>query len=659
MKKVLVFLFSVLLIVGIFVSCDSNVQPKGTALVRFNGEVLLDKGLNANVDYEDDLVWYYRAKAQSEDFNYGDTGDAWTAVPETVELSLGTWDFELKAIKEPSTDENSNPNAEAIYAGSLEGFLVQPNDGVVSIAIPVIAQAGGDGYIVIGNDITIQQADGSTAEATPNNATIDGVAVKFGTTEACTGGVHTVKVWYVDPADNIVKAEETIIVSVFTGATTTVDGFISESVEEETESIFESVAVAVSEETITNEAVTSSISGETTVVKTTGDNDTVISNEALSVTIPVGTILVVEDGMTAGQVKSGLTVVDNAEAENNNLTIAAFDNSYVFDLTLNVSESNETLIKVEYQIGAGLDITGVYHKNAQLPNTSENGEYYEYNSTTGILTLYLYHASYITIVEGGAFEVSSEATLKTAVALGGDFIITNDIHVAESIVVPKDVAVNIDLNGKTISGSMTGSSNSVIKNNGTLNIENGGTVKCTGKNGGAVVIDNYGTMAIDSTILNGAPYEDGDTNDPSYVIKNSGNIAINNSTITSDYSTIYSYKSGTEGGKVTLNNCEVTMYGANEENKCHCFYTDDESIIEINGGTYTSTAVNQKSSIINGIVVVSDGVFTGKILNAHGDPVLNGGTYSVDPYPYVGAGKVAIYEDGVWTIKTAADLASI
>ena len=150
MKKTLIFLFSALLLLGLFVSCDNSIDAN-KSLVKVKLGAAESNGLPSSVEYAsfDSLDWYYKADAASEVFNYGEKLD-WTKLEaglgDTIELSQGNWDFELKAV-EKGADANTGA---AVYLGSLKGAHIeaQPNDGALSITIPVTAQMSGNIYPV-------------------------------------------------------------------------------------------------------------------------------------------------------------------------------------------------------------------------------------------------------------------------------------------------------------------------------------------------------------------------------------------------------------------------------------------------------------------------------------------------------------------------------
>lgn len=213
-----------------------------------------------------------------------------------------------------------------------------------------------------------------------------------------------------------------------------------------------------------------------------------------------------------------------------------------------------------------------------------------------------------------------------------------NISIEETIVVEEGKTVVLDLNGKTITGTMHKSVGAVVENNGTLTIQNG-TISSTANNGGSAIM-NKGTLTVEDATLNGAPNADGSW--PSYTVNNTAVMTANNTKFTSYHGSVSSYG---EGAVVTLNESEIDMAGI-PGFKSHGIYTYNGGKVVVNGGTYANKATDQASSgasVINGAVEVNAGTFSGRIENYYGTPVLKGGTYSVKPAAsFVAAGYKAV-----------------
>ena len=516
MKKGLVFLFSALLLLGLLVSCENNIDAN-KSLVNVKLGAAEGKGLSASVEYAsfNSLDWYYKADAESPVFNYGETS-AWTKLEaglgDSIELSQGIWSFELKAV-EKEADVNT---AAAVYSGSLMGAQIkaQSNDRALSITIPVTAQMSGDGYIAFG-DIKITLRDGSTATVAPNKAQIDSVEYDLPREESVrlSTGAHDVKVWYVDSSDNIVKAEEAVKVTVFGGATTVIEGFLSEITQDveiggEDTGSYGNVDPIISEIVIENKPVVKDNEVVAGVVETT--KEAAVSNGALTVKLPVGTKLDVAGEVTAGKVQTGIVEADKTEEAVANISIAAFDNVKVFDLTLSVSQDNTTLVEVAYNVGAGLDITQVIHvtdengaskENILSSTPSDTKEWYSYDPVSGVLTLHIFHASYITIAEGNIYPVDTLDALEDSLEKGdGPIVLLKDIESSEIIVVNKPVT--IDGNGKKLTSTAGRAIN--VSTEGEVVIKDL-TIECSGERA-INIIQKPVSLTIDNVDATAANY---------------------------------------------------------------------------------------------------------------------------------------------------------
>jgi hypothetical protein len=229
----------------------------------------------------------------------------------------------------------------------------------------------------------------------------------------------------------------------------------------------------------------------------------------------------------------------------------------------------------------------------------------------------------------------------------------DDMQFKNEVVVAEGANVTLNLNEKSVTGTLHKSAAHVIKNNGTLTIK-GGTISSTANNGGSAIMNN-GTLVVEDAILNGAPNADSDW--PSYAVNNTGTMTVTNVTITSYHGAVASYGAG---AVVTLNNSVIDMAGIPGKTNHGSIYTYNGGKVVVNGGTYANKATDQNSrggSVINGAVEVNSGTFSGRIENYYGTPVLKGGTYSVEPKAGFVAKdhKVIKNDNGTWTIINTTD----
>ena len=262
------------------------------------------------------------------------------------------------------------------------------------------------------------------------------------------------------------------------------------------------------------------------------------------------------------------------------------------------------------------------------------------------------------------------ATLKDAFAAGGNVTILRDFNLSETVTVPTDKTVVLDLNGKAI--AMTNNiitTTYAINNLGTLTIEDsstdktgsvsargiyngydangnnvatakitieGGTFNAKGENGGAAVY-NYGIADIKGgkftsvgsyslnnqsgasmTIADGVEATGGIYNSGATLTVNGGKI----SNLRDGAHTIYSWDSN-----VTLKDGEIH----NENSKNATIFADGTSEVNIVDGTFTIKVVDESSSYLidtDSKLNISGGEFTGGIrVQANGNMSITEGTY--------------------------------
>ena len=233
----------------------------------------------------------------------------------------------------------------------------------------------------------------------------------------------------------------------------------------------------------------------------------------------------------------------------------------------------------------------------------------------------------------GVIDVAAAKTvedLEEALTNGKTVFLADDIVIKDTINVAPGAVATLDLNGYTITASITG--NPAINNEGTLTIQGTGTVKNAISN----AVKNQGTL-----VINGGTYESSST----YALNNdSGKMTVNNVSAGAIYniaelivnnSTIKNTVSGKHG--IYHSGSSLIINGGEFEN------TSNNELIKVNtnnavlnGGTYKMTG---KSYILGGNIVVNDGTFYGYV-NSNGsvDPIrpnsgviVKSGTFNFNP----------------------------
>lgn len=304
-------------------------------------------------------------------------------------------------------------------------------------------------------------------------------------------------------------------------------------------------------------------------------------------------------------------------------------------------------------------------------------------------------------------EVKTADELATALRAGGLVKLANDISVTETLTVPAGVTVNLDLNGKTITGGyQTGSTSNhiyAIDNKGTLTLKNGtinsrgvnnygaitlesGTINSIDGNGGygvrnyagASFVMNGGTIATtleddhqvdnggyDATTLrveSGATFEmnGGVINnicDFTFAIDNYGTAAINAGKVSSVHTTVANY------GTLTVNGGELVCNGVDGKTQ-HVIWAS-AGTTTINKGTFDGkdnyNGFNVDASA-GATVTINGGSFLpvhSGSLYGQGTITVYGGTFANDVSDRVADGYIATKNaDGTYTVVKGATVAN-
>ena len=213
-----------------------------------------------------------------------------------------------------------------------------------------------------------------------------------------------------------------------------------------------------------------------------------------------------------------------------------------------------------------------------------------------------------------ATEVKTEAELTTAVSNGGE--IKLGANISANITIPADKTVTLDLNGKTLTGS--------IVNKGKLTVTGIGSVVATAAGTAAVANFPDGTVT-----LSGGTYESANW----YVIKNMGEMYINGpvnvqkpqgSTDTSSLidngwygstDTVAGEQVQAQANKAKLVISNGNFNGKSGAKSCSVVKNDDYGVLEISGGTFDSTAntgTDNAATLLNwNVATISGGTFKG------------------------------------------------
>ncbi|MBE6537189.1 MAG: hypothetical protein E7673_04465 [Ruminococcaceae bacterium] len=297
-------------------------------------------------------------------------------------------------------------------------------------------------------------------------------------------------------------------------------------------------------------------------------------------------------------------------------------------------------------------------------------------------------------------EVKTAEALATALQAGGIVKLASDISANDSpLEIPVGVAVELDLNGKTIDGGYQNGSTEKhiypICNYGTLVLTGNGTVVGRGvANYGDLVVENGTYSAIDTNgggaiwnytgskaVINGGKFIAADDDvapgatvinvasnstvvinggefvanaDQTYAIISSGDLTINNGTISADHGVISST------GTMVLNGGTYIQNGNLPQTSSLLYISGGNATV--NGGTYNFNVDGKLDSGLPvycaaGKVDITGGTFTGYVTDmvdtwgGSGAVTVTGGTFDKSPKFVADGYKVVENSDGTYTVS--------
>ena len=213
--------------------------------------------------------------------------------------------------------------------------------------------------------------------------------------------------------------------------------------------------------------------------------------------------------------------------------------------------------------------------------------------------------------------VATTDELSEALAAGKDVVLTDDVVVTETISIPANANMTLNLNGNDITGTFANPV-SLITNNGDLTIEGEGEISVT----------------FSGTVNNGVAMN---------AISNRGNLTINGGKIsnTGTGNQIGYAIDNYNGSSLTINGGEITASGSTYYDAIRLFCGSSETVVTVNGGEISSVWAQNpsanKATEVKGTVIVNGGnITTVYYENYTTVKVADGVTTTVTPY---GAGS--------------------
>lgn len=521
-KNLLVTIAAIVMMLAV-VSCSESVAPEDKLGTITFGENT-SRAVGTVVTYSDDvedMYWYYSAKKLDDGYTTGNTAGKLVAVSsekglsgktlQSTGFSYGLWEIELKGFK--SSDETAsgvNTNDKPKYTAKLDKFLV---NSTVNYATAKIQLGDGATTAIEFGDITFSAenilASSSftlTVEDSNKNGTVT-VSTGTGNVVAEAGKVTFKKLTYnVAEGADITGAHEmqfvltqtlsgegntTINAALYTlkftveeGTVTKISGSLLKN--DPTGTIQINSVQDVPEITMSKAIPVSDVSASKDIA--TVSEETTITYGNMEIVLPAGTkIATTETGLavdstgTTGTADASIGFTSKATSSNQGSITTEGDEGIIsYELTLPVSTKSDTskkntvLVKVTNFIGKNKNLTQVCHNSTAITELTtapgakdfENptGESWYYDKGTGYLTLYLFHASEINIIERKPVAVVNGeekyylSDAISAISANDTLELLRDVTVdkkgvsAESITIDKSFTLDLKNHSVTISG---------------------------------------------------------------------------------------------------------------------------------------------------------------------------------------------------------------
>ena len=209
----------------------------------------------------------------------------------------------------------------------------------------------------------------------------------------------------------------------------------------------------------------------------------------VSVTVPTG--VKVEDTTT------NFDVTIEKSASHPDVTIGEGSEAIAYSIEMPLAADNDVPVPVTMYIGAGRSVSEVYHDGVLMANADTgDADTYQYNSETGVITMYITHCSTFTFVHVPYFPVvaNTQTELNDAIESA-----QNNSSIPTKVVLP---AGNFKLDNGTAQNkniTISGTSDTVVTVVGDtgnqMNYQNGATLAFEGVTIQGQTSGNYGGIA--------------------------------------------------------------------------------------------------------------------------------------------------------------------
>ncbi len=399
-RKLTLILIAVLLVTTFFVSCKVEMNDPGeeTVTLRFRTDDESRSLSSSRTALKtEDYIWYYTAK-KTDGTPASGTKEAETIVGTsgalsekvTDALSLGNWTFELYGYK------TSKSNTNLVYKGNVEDYTLTKDTKTIDITVEPQKPEGGMGTIVVSKDIKLvankvsYDATDAVIEVVDNNSvklanytlnkTFNSSNITF---DKLPVGSYKVTVRYI--SNDVIYAENTIVVNVWNKLETRIEGILDETTINPTFNAKDGTLTGSADITADDSQAAARTFNFSPAAASTDDTSlkTTVTGQFKKTGDKNGTLKVdTYDIVAAKNAETATFTVESGSSAVAAITVTLEDATII----------NDTTVKIETYISKNLTNVKMYHNNTLMEDEPEEteaavdvaGEWY-YEETSGEL----------------------------------------------------------------------------------------------------------------------------------------------------------------------------------------------------------------------------------------------------------------------------------
>lgn len=490
--KLSLVLVTMMVILGLFISCNNNISEEPTAMVNFSNTSNGSRSLGTSYDLPqaDELYWMYTA-TKTSGLSTGAVSNAWVINENTKGLnnnvgpfSMGTWNFTLSGYSKDSAGVSSK-----VYEGSTTVVINTTDTQQINVPVDYVGTEG-KGNVTI-SSVYLKNSNEAVLEAKKLIVTIDSLTdnsfAKVTKNLVASGeskfncdafelphGVYSFKFTFKDEAE-VINAEVTKNILVLAGRTTIISGNVAEDTASATFTVvfrdndYYQIGNYYYVFANTEEAYNSAL---VAAAKNTSENVYIIlSND---ITLSNGTVI---KAATTRNINMNATNIA-IDLNGHNLSLSSESTS---DSLLTVDASNKKVLLLdstsEGKLDAGTNKTAISVKNGTLEVNDGN--------ISGLKA--------ISVEQSGTVDVKGGSISATLVAIDNKGTLTVSGGIVES---REEAAIRTSSN-VTIAGNASVAGRTAVlatANNVTVEVKDSASIKATDSNLNTVEASNGVTV---------------------------------------------------------------------------------------------------------------------------------------------------------------------